>query len=187
MCDNYVSTVRTLHKLRGLRCPEKAQIHYRLISNGLRRQSDRPVKQADALNHDLLLQFFEQVNFAEELEAVVWVAVLVGFTLILRVSNIGPPARKDFNPKQHFLRSDLIIKEGVPTMAVRWSKTIQYRNKILWVPLIPSQNSRLCAQTWVNKMIRLIPVQPHEPFFLVREGKNRFPLTAGQVNSIIKL
>ena len=30
-------------------------------------------------------------------------------------------------------------------------------------------------------------MQPHEPFFLVREGKNRFPLTAGQVNRIIKL
>ena len=91
-CDNYVSTVRTLHRLQGLRCPEKGQIHYKLISQGLHRQCKKPVQQAEPMNHDVLLKIYEQVDFSEELQAVTWTAVLVAYTLILRVSNIGPPA-----------------------------------------------------------------------------------------------
>ena len=35
-------------------------------------------------------------------------------------------------------------------------------------------------------MTQLIPAQSHEPLFLVRENKNRYPLTAGQVNQLLK-
>ena len=113
-------------------------------------------------------------------------AVLVAFTLILRVSNIGPAARKDFNSHQHFLRSDLVLKEGIWTLGVRWSKTIQFRNKILWALIVPSQDKRICPHTWMQRMIRIIPAADHEPLFLVRDKDGCNPLTTGQVGRLLK-
>ena len=75
----------------------------------------------------------------------------------------------------------------MPTMSIRWARNIQHRNRVMWSPLIPSSDSRLCSQTWVRKMINIIPAAPTEPFFLVREGKDWFPLTTGQIGRILKL
>ena len=35
-------------------------------------------------------------------------------------------------------------------------------------------------------MCQIIPAAPHEPLFLVRENQFRYPLTAGQVNRLLK-
>ena len=124
-CSNYTSTVRHLHRLQRMPCPEPSQVHFRLLTNGLQRQCKKPVKQAEPLTHQTLMQLYPYVDLTQELHVVVWVVLLVGFTLILRVSNIGPEVRKDFDPDQHLLRSDLIIKQGIPTLKIRWTKTLQ--------------------------------------------------------------
>ena len=89
------------------------------------------VRQAHPLDHDTLCKLYNYIDFSKELEAVTWVAILVGFNLILRVSNLGPAARKDFDPEKHLIRSDLTIHRGI---LVRWAKNIEYCNKIMWYP-----------------------------------------------------
>ena len=128
--DNYVSTVRLLHKLEGLPVPENGQIHYKLMSEGLRKLCKKPVKQADPISHEKLMDLFHHINFAAELEAVAWTAVLVGHALVLRVSNLGPRTRSTFDCHRHFVRADFQLKNGYPALAIRWSKTIQHRNKL---------------------------------------------------------
>ena len=184
--QNYVGTVKVLHKLQGYTTPSPGQIHYKMLSNGIKSGCLKPVKQAEPLTHDVLLLIFTQVNFADEVQVVTWVAVLVGFSLVLRVSNLGPASRAKFHSAQHFLRSDLIYKKGFWTMNVRWTKTVQYRNKIMATLLVPARFKEICPQHWVKRMTTLIPAAPHEPFFLVREGNNRFPLTSAQVNKWLK-
>ena len=97
-----------------------------MLRDGLRRQDTHTVRQAQPMTHDILRKNFLVVDLMQELHAVAWTGALVAFTLILRVSNIGPDARDEFDPFKHFLRSDLVVKQGVLTMKVRWSKTIQY-------------------------------------------------------------
>ena len=138
------------------------------------------------MTHQVLLDLYPVVDFNKEVEAVTWVSVLVGFSMVLRVSNLGPPARKDFSAHKHFTRNDYQLWRNVPSLCIRWSKTVQHKNKYKWVPIIPSPNKRICTQRWLEKMIKIIPASPHEPLFLIREGSDRFPLTSGQVNQLLK-
>ena len=134
-CDNYVSTVRVVHRLQGLPFLPKGQIHYKMLSDGLKRQCTEPVKQAKPMTHDVLRKIIRAVDFTSELEVVAWIAVLVAFTLILRVSNIGPDVRKNFDRLQYFVRGDLTIKRGLYTMLNKWTKTLQYHNRIIESPI----------------------------------------------------
>ena len=138
------------------------------------------------MDHDSLRLLYQQVDFNSELEIVAWVAVLVGFNLILKISNLGPDVRKNFSARKNFVRSDLTIRREIPTILVRWAKNIQHRNKTMWCPLVPSNDSRICPQFWVKQMFRAIPADAEEPMSLVREGKLRFPLTSVQVNRLLK-
>ena len=70
-------------------------------------------------------------------------------------------------------------------MLIKWTKTLQYRNRIIESPIVPAKESIICPHTWVGKMIKNIPAEDHEPFFLVREGNNRFPLTSSQVGRLL--
>ena len=101
--ENYVRTVRLMHKLKNEYVPAPLQIHFKLLTEGLKKECKKPVKQADSLDHDILKQLFPHVNLEQELQVVTWVAVLVGFNLVLRVSNLGPRARKDFNKNMHLV------------------------------------------------------------------------------------
>ena len=184
--NNYVSTVRLLHKLEGYDTPEPGQIHYNKISNSFKKQRTKPMKQAAPMTHQLLFRIFEHVNLAVELEAMTWTAVLVGFSVILRISDLGPETREKFRPDQHFTKADLEFEDGYWNLYIRWSKTIQYKNRVVKAPVVPSSNRSICPQHWLNRMIKLIPAQSHEPLFLVREGAHRYPLTSGQVNRLLK-
>ena len=183
---NYVSAVRIIHRLAEMQCPDPDQIHYKLMLNGLKRQCKEPVKQAVPLNHNTLSRLFTQVNLNSELEAVAWTAVLLGHSLVLRVSNLGPTTRSKFDDTKHLLRSDFVIKDGYPSLGIRWSKTIQYKNKVNWAPILKLNTKEVSPQWWVRKMLKNIPADPAEPFFLVREGEHRYPLTSSQIRRLMK-
>ena len=131
-------------------------------------------------------QMFYQVNFTKEFEAVAWVAVLVGFTVMLRVSNLGPRARKDFDQHMHFLRGDLSYRQELLMLSVRWAKNIQHRNQTMWCPLVPAFDKKICPEYWIKRMTEVIPASKDEPLFLIWEGKYRFPLTSAQVTRLLK-
>ena len=184
--SNYVGSVRVLHRFKGLDPPAADKIHFQKLTEGLKRSCSKPIKQAIVLDHEILRKLFEQVNFGDKLEAVVWTATLVGFSVLLHVSNLGQRARKDFDPRCHFVRSDLIEKQGILTLLVRWSKTIQHRNRSMSCPLVPSMDWRICPEHWVKRMIVIVPVKESEPLFLVREKSHRYPLTSSQVARLLK-
>ena len=183
--ENYVSTVWTVHRLENLYCPGVDQIHYKKLTESFKKQREVPVKQAAAMTHEVLMQIFPHVNLDSELEAVTWVSLLVGFCLVLRVSNLAPVSRFKFDHAQNLLRSDLYMKQGFWTLKIRWSKTIQNHNKILESPLVPSKYREICPQHWVTRMMRIIPARPDEPFFLVRSKEGRLPLSIGQISRLL--
>ena len=167
MVANYVSSIRVLHQLAEIPCPDLKQIHFSMLMRGLKRQDDRPVKQASPMDHQILKSLFTHVDLGSELEAVAWTAILVGFNLVLRISNLGPVSQNKFDPRQNLVRSDYVIKNNIPTIGIRWSKTNQYRNRINWTPLIPSRDREICPIWWMTRMCTLILAGPDKRLFLV--------------------
>ena len=50
---------------------------------------------------------------------------------------------------------------------------------------MPTQDVRINPVHWVKRMVQMIPAQPQEPFFLVREKDQRYPLTSAQVRRLL--
>ena len=184
--NNYVSTIRVLHQLQGYAVPPPGQIHYKMLMEFLKKDRKDPVKQATPMDHGNLFRLFEHVDLNSELEAVGWTAVLMGYSMMLRVSNLGPMTRAKFDIDQNFTRADLQLRQGHWSLGVRWSKTMQHKNKTNWAPLLPSQHKCINTKHWVLRMVKLIPAQQNEPLFLVQQGDNRYPLTSPQVTRLLK-
>ena len=184
--DNHISSIRVIHRMAGMNGLNPTDIHYKLLSDGLKRQCKVPVRQACPIKHENLRSIFEKIDLTIELNHVAWTAILVGFNLVLRVSNLGPSTRKLFDPSKNLLRLDLQMKEGCLAIGIRWSKNNQFRNRVQWAPVVMQQEKKLCPQYWLQRMVHNVPAEPHEPLFLVTDQNSRHPLTSSQINRLLK-
>ena len=183
---NYVSSVRVLHRLADIGCPPASQIHFTMLMNGLKCRNKHPTKQAEPMDHTTLKLLFNYVDVSDELEAVAWTAVLTGYYLVLRDSNLGPISRNKFDPEKNLTRADFQIRKGIPSIGLRWAKNNQYKNRVNWAPLIPVSDRTICANWWLHRTCRLIPAEESEPLFLVHEKNDRLALSAGQIRRLLK-
>ena len=99
---NYMSSIRVLQQLAGMQNPVP-QIHYRMMVEGIEKECTDPVRQADPITNEILLKLFPFADCTSEPQAVAWTSLLVGFNLILRISNLGPATRSSFDPHKNLL------------------------------------------------------------------------------------
>ena len=180
---NYQSGVRTCHALLGLEIPDPSEKQMQMFTQGLKRILLHAVKQAEPMTPELLLRISKVVNYKDDVELVAWVAVLLGFYMFMRCSNLVPDTMDDYNVNQQFCRVDLNItsSESVMMVEVRWSKTVQFRQKILRYPVLPAQNKVVCPVYWTFHMINRIPAEPKDPAFMVYIKGQKLALSANQL------
>ena len=164
---NYMSGVRTCHALLGFPAPEATEKDMKMYTSGLRNILLHDVKQAAPITPEILLRLYHVVDFTDEIEMVAWVAVLIGFTLFLRRSNLVPETMTSFDADKQFTRADINVTgdDSVMMAEIRWSKTIQFKQKVLRLPILPIKNKKICAVTWVNYMVSHIQGDKNDPLF----------------------
>ena len=95
--------------------------------------------------------------------------MLFGFNLFLQKSNLVPETR------QHELefqlsRQDIRFDRGVMVAHIKWSKTNQFGNRPLFLPLILNK-SCICPIKWCLFMLHRIPGKSyHNLFSFPQEG-----------------
>ena len=186
---SYVAIVRRLHEMAGFECPGAHEVVFHMVQSGLKRKLAKATKQAKPLTPELLKVIHQQVNFDEPLETVAYVALLVGFYLFLRKSNMVPEAmtgKNGFNGDHQFRRSDIRLSDKAVLMDIRWSKTLQYKQKVLKVPLLPADNQNICPVYWMNRMVEWIHASSESSTFSVPTKNGLRPLSAPQLNKCMK-
>ena len=180
---NYISGIRTCHALLGLKIPSVQDKQMQMFSTGLRRTMEHEVKQAYPITPDLLVKLSKVVNYKDQVEIVSWGATLIGFYMFLRKSNLVPDTREEFDPKYQFTRADVNITAlDKPIMfEIRWSKTIQYRQKILRLPVLPANNKSICPVYWTHQILINIPAGPNQPLLALRHQGQIVSLSANQL------
>ena len=169
---NYIWGVKTFHKLLGFQAPDTGEFITRLVLKGLRLELARPIKQAEPITPKILVQIFYRVDFTYEEQLTAWVVVLYGFHMLLRKSNLVPDTQKDFDPCKQLARRNICLAERAVLVNIEWSKTLQFKEKVLPVPLIPIANKIICPVFWTWKLIHRIPARPEDPMFCYnRKGK----------------
>ena len=180
---NYQSGIRTCHALLGLPIPDPSERQMQMFAQGLRRILLHAIKQAEPMTPELLLRMSKVVNYQDDVEIVAWVAVLLGFYMFMRRSNLVPDTMDNYNIKEQFCRVDLNITGLESTMMaeVRWSKTLQFQQKILRFPILPAKNKAICPVYWTHYMVTKIPAKPTDPAFTLKADNKTLAISANQL------
>ena len=137
---NYLSGIRTCLALLGLEVPDINDRQMKMFSMGLKRIMPHTIKQAEPVTPQLLLRLSKVINYRDQVEIVAWTGLLLGFYMFLRKSNLVPDTMETFDMQQQFCRADinLLGLDKAMMCEIRWSKTIQHKQKILRLPVLPA-------------------------------------------------
>ena len=120
----------------------------------LKAELAKPTKHAKAMTPEILRDIYDHVDFTDPQQLVCYMAILVGFHLFLRKSNLVPESTTAFNPEEQLTMADAFIAGWLVLINIRWSKTIQYKQKDLHLPLIPAKCRAICPIYWAKYMIK---------------------------------
>ena len=180
---NYLSGVRMCLALLGLQIPDVNDRQIKMFTTGLRRIMPHAIKQAELVTPELLLRLSKVINYRDQVQLVAWTGPLLGFYMFLRKSNLVPDTMDTFDREQQFCRSDLNLlgTDRAMMCEIRWSKTIQYKQKVLQLPVLPAKNKAICPVFWTHYMVNLIQVAPHHPVLSLKVAGNVLALSANQL------
>jgi len=77
-----------------------------------------------------------------------------------RLANIVPSSCKSFDPRPHLSRCDVVSNELGLIATFHCTKTIQFGERKLHIPLLRIPDSPLCPVSAYHRMVRLVPARP---------------------------
>ena len=172
---NYCATICIINELNGFAEVIKGKL-YKKIIDGIRRQLKHKVKRARPITKEMLIKIQPWVNQKSRKQVAIWVAILFGFHLFLRKCNLVPDNRKH-NPRFQLSRRDLRYKKGVMLAHIKWSKTDQYGEAPLNLPMVRNTKSLICPVSWCLFMIKRMPAASKHNLFCYYLNRKVIPIT----------
>ena len=142
-----------------------------LTLRGIRRVKGDLVGRAFPVTVEILFSIFHHFDF-NSFHACMHAAFLVAVFSFLRISNLVPYKLSDVSSLQSYFlkRKNLIFTDTGITLKVHRTKTIQFKQKALEIPLPCISGSVLCPVAAVQNYLRLAPVAANLPMFQYREN-----------------
>ena len=171
----YCHTVCEQHEMLGYK-PVRLGLCFHKAISGIKKVLHHQVKRAKPLTSELLLQMLPVVNLNNDKEFVVWVAVITGFNLVVRKSNLVP--LKCLHDRMHNIsRSDVKYDEGIMVIFIRWSKTNQCVESVDKKPLVANALNPICPVGWLLYMMDRIPAKGSHNLFSYNAPQGILPIT----------
>ena len=161
---NYLNGVRTLHILAQVTPPNLKDIEMRLTLRGLSRKMARPVKRAQPLTPEILLDILTFLDLNKKADLIFWGILLVGFFGMLRKSNLIPDSIDSFDPVKQMTKSHIEFRKELAVIHVTWAKNLQFRERLLEIPIFKMEESPLCPVRILRTLMKL-PGGPQSPLF----------------------
>ena len=143
-------------------------------------------RQALPITLQILSEFVPLLDSQDPFDATFWAALLTAFFCLLRKSNLVPDTAAKFDPQHQLCRGDFKVHPECMLVCVRWSKTIQFSQKVLEIPLVAFNNSPLCPVNAYTNMVKLVPGKSNEPAFMVHLRGVHAALTYHQFQNKLK-
>lgn len=183
--QNYVSGVKKLHAFARVELP-KFSGFVDILMDGVKRVLEHTVTQAPPITPEMLKKISKLVNRGDARQVVLFTAMLLAFYLFLRSSNYTSKTLSSFDPNKQLVRNDITVSEDMILVHIKWSKTNQFRQRKLLVPLIKVSSKSICPVTWIKFMMNKIPAPRNAPAFAIPTKRGLLPLTYPQLNDQIK-
>lgn len=184
----YLNIVRILHLEHGLEDPTKNNFHLATTLRGIRRCKGCTVSQKQPMTPAMLLAIKSHLNLTDPVHATFWAVCLTGFFGLLRKANMLLKGVTKFNPLKHLRRSDIVFYPGWAIVINRWSKTIQFSQRLLTVPLPLIPGHPLCPYSALQHAFKLVPATLSGPAFVLPAPSRRglIPFTYAKFDSLLK-
>ena len=183
---NYLSGVRILHLYLGVSPPDLTDFSLKLVLTGLKRVKGHMVKQAAPITPELLVDIYPLIMLDSN-GPVIWALFLTAFFLFLRKSNLVPLTPNSFDSSRQLTRGDFMFGKSSVLVTIKWSKTIQFGDRCLALPLLPIPGSVLCPVSALKHMMDKFPTfSPLDPAFHIVVNGRVTPLTYLRFQGYIK-
>lgn len=180
---NYLCGVKHLHLLLDLPFNHFDTFYYRLFIKGLKRCNPSSVKAALPITPDILIKIRTKLDFRDKNNYTFWCLFLFAFFLMSRKSNLVGTVQ---DKSKCLKRSDIDIFDKFLLVKICWSKTIQFYDRCLEIPIIKKENSLLCAYHAYMDMIREFPCVNASPAFIIKVDGRKKPVTYNMLQRKIK-
>lgn len=175
--QNYLSLVKKLHRLAGFKLADPDEPNLALLLRGLKAELANLVRQSKPITPRILWDIYQVISVTDVVDVVCYTALLIGFYLFLRSSNLVPRRADGFQPGIQLARGHVSQQGKLTLIEIHWSKTIQYRQKVLILPLILSEVKQICPVFWLKNMMSKVPAGPQDPLFSLPTGMGNKALT----------
>ena len=174
---NYLTIIKLLHLEGGF--PDPISSHYiETILKGVKRVIGDSTEKKLPITPHILRGIFSTLNLGDSLDLCFWCACLVAFFSFLRKSNLLIPSSHEYDPDRHLSRHDILFHKGGAVICVNKTKTIQFAQRKLTIPLPHIKNSPLCPANSLLLLTRLVPSGHRpSPAFLYKRKNLTIPLT----------
>jgi hypothetical protein len=183
---NYISGIKLLHLFLDVEFPHIHEFEFKLVLKGLARLNPHLPRQALPITPDMLLEFYPFLDLRNLFDATAWCVLLFGFFLLARKSNLVPNSASAFDSDKQLCRGDVCAGQDHLIVSFRWSKTIQFGERELLIPLVSVPGSVVCPVKAYNHMCRLVPALPASPAFVYRRKGKLPPFTYSQLQRVLK-
>ena len=112
--------------------------------------------------------------------------MLIGFFTFARRSNLVPSSAAAFDPKKQLQRADIIAGSDRMFVIFKWSKTIQFGERALVMPLVALPNTKICPLAAYERLVRSSPGSPNDPAFATLRRGKLVAISQGKLQETIK-
>lgn len=174
----YLNIVRILHLEWGVSNPLENNFQLACVLQGIRRDHGDQVCRKLPITPDLLRSILASLNPAQVVDAQVWAACLLMFYGLLRRSNVLTPSMAAFDASKHLRRSDITFTATGLSLVIRWTKTIQFKERRLYIPLPRRQGHPLCpVQAVFHALCLTQGAAPDGPALMIPSSRGPIPLS----------
>ena len=151
----YLNIVRIIHRELGLPNPLDDNYSLNMVLKGIRRAKGDLVHRKLPITPTILLKIRLGLNLTKPHDTLFWAACLVAFFGLFRKSNLAPKSSASFHKDKHFVVGDLNKCNLGLSLSVKWTKTIQCKERQFTVPLPFLPHHPLCPVTALMSLLLL--------------------------------
>lgn len=137
----------------------------RLVLQAVKRRMHQAPFAKLPIDPNLLRHFHAQFDMNNSFHASLWCSFLLAFFAFLRKSNVVPRSLAAYDSLKHLSRSNIVRTGYGLSLTLNWSKTNQYHERNLEIPIAEIQGDILDPVRAFENMCRLAPASAQSPAF----------------------
>jgi len=147
----------------------------KLAFRGISRLKPHCPKRALPVTPHILRQIEGLLDFCNPAHTVFWSLFLLAFFTMSRKSNLVSTGKFDKN--KQLCRQDVLLGSKGMLVRFKWSKTIQYGQRVLEIPLVAEAGNILCPVSAFKAMVQAVPAPKSGPAFVLPTNSGLQPVS----------